>query len=64
MTGAAVSVGKIVLSTGLLLAAVATVARASRDDVAADSGGGVSLIYFFGTEDAPAGQGLNWQPQH
>ena len=37
----------IVRSAGLLLAADATVARASRDDAAADSGLGVSLDLFF-----------------
>jgi len=37
----------ILRSAGLLLAAVATVARASRDDAAADSGRGVSLDLFF-----------------
>ena len=37
----------IVRSAGLLLAAVAAVARASRDDAAADSGRGVSLDLFF-----------------
>ena len=37
----------IVRSAGLLLAADATVARASRDDAAADSGRGVSLDLFF-----------------
>jgi len=36
----------IVRSAGLLLAAVAAVARASRDDAAADSGRGVSLDLF------------------
>ena len=37
----------IVRSAGLLLAADATVVRASRDDAAADSGLGVSLDLFF-----------------
>jgi hypothetical protein len=37
----------IVRSAGLLLAADATVARASSDDMAADSGQGVSLDLFF-----------------
>ena len=39
--------GVIVRSAGLLLAADATVARASRDDAAADSGREVSLDLFF-----------------
>jgi hypothetical protein len=46
-TGAAARFGVIVRSAGLLLAADATVARASRDDAAADSGRGVSLDLFF-----------------
>ncbi len=46
-TGAAARFCVIVRSAGLLLAADATVARASRDDVAADSGRGVSLDLFF-----------------
>ncbi len=39
--------GVIVRSAGLLLAADATVTRASRDDAAADSGREVSLDLFF-----------------
>ena len=46
-TEAAVGFGVIVCSAGLLLAAVATVAIASRDDVAADSGREVSLDLFL-----------------
>ena len=42
-TEAAAGFGVIVCSAGLLLPAVATVARASRDDAAADSGREVSL---------------------
>ena len=48
MTGAAVGFGVIVRSADLLLTAVATVAMASSDDAAADSGRGVSLDYFLG----------------
>ncbi len=47
-TGAAVGFGVIVRSAGLLLTVVATVAKASRDDMAADSGRGVSLDLFLG----------------
>jgi len=46
-TKAAVGFGVIVRSAGLLLAAVATVARASRDDTAADLGREVSLDFIF-----------------
>jgi len=46
-TGAAARFGVIVCSAGLLLAADATVARASRDDAAPDSGRGVSLDFYF-----------------
>jgi len=45
--GAAARFGVIVRSAGLLLAAVAAITRASRDDTAADSGRGVSLDLFF-----------------
>ncbi len=54
--------GVIVQSAGL--AVVATVARASSDDAAADSGKGVSLGLFFGTRGAPAGQGFDPRPRH
>ncbi len=47
MTGAAVGFGVIDRSAGLLLAAAATVAKASRDDAATDSGRGVSLDLIF-----------------
>ena len=46
-TGAAARFGVIVRSAGLLLAADATVARASIDDAAADSGRGVSLAHLL-----------------
>ena len=51
--------GVIVRRAGLLLAADATVASASRDDAAADSGREVSLDLFFGTHGAPAGRGFD-----
>ncbi len=47
-TGAAVGFGVIVCSAGLLIAAVAIVAKAGRNDAAADSGQGVSLDLFLG----------------